>query len=216
MHEIQTSKETLKQQVAALVTCYSNWHMVSLTSDFHPTLILAVVYTYICFVFPPSNMSLCCTLSYSVYRIGFGTWSVPFYPSVEPIPPFGIPLTSLPPRTEVDRVSKVLPKLFVHAYYLRKKVRPTTLCCLWRALWRTCSRHYFLLPTWSATWEMYLELSSRKRWSKTLCFLYFDNKRPEIYAISLSLFASNFKIKSETATMYDLMIYIFGFLILTH
>lgn len=131
MHEIQTSKETLKQQVAALVTCYSNWHMVSLTSDFHPTLILALVYTYICFVFPPSNMSLCCTLSYSVYRIGFGTWSIPFYPSIESIPPFGIPLTSLPtPRQKLTEWVKFSQNsLYMPIIYARKYVPQLFAAC---------------------------------------------------------------------------------------
>lgn len=84
-------------------------------------------------------------------------------------------------------------------------------------MWRTFSRTLFIASN-NDTWEIYVEFSSRKRLSKALLhFLHFDDERSEIYAISLSpLFASNFKITTEAANVYDLMTYIIEFLILTY
>ena len=84
-------------------------------------------------------------------------------------------------------------------------------------MWRTCPRTLWIASS-NNTWGIYLEFISRKRLSKALLdFLHFDDERSEIYAISLSsLFASNFKITSEAANVYDLMTYIIEFLILTY
>lgn len=194
VHQIETSEETLKQQLAALVICCSNWCIISLTSSFHTALIHALTYSYICFVFLLSDMGLCGNLPL-ICRTGFGTWSVPFSSSSWNIvlSPLASPGETL---TEWVNFSRNLPKPLVHPYYPHKSL----LHCE-----GICGEHFLgrclLLPTGSVIWEIYLEPHSRKRWAKTLTFSSFWHWKTWSLCYIPSLFSRNFRIKPETATM---------------
>lgn len=138
-----------------------------------------------------------------------------------PIPRFGIPLTLPHPLDRSWWRGSASPRFSPIPWFepvICARRSSAQLFASWgKVVWRTCPRT-LLIASSNNTWGIYLEFISRKRLSKALLdFLHFDDERSEIYAISLSsLFASNFKITSEAANVYDLMTYIIEFLILTY
>lgn len=168
MHEIETSKETPRQQSCRpgdLLTgthVSSPWPQISTQHWSCPHLHLAL------FCFSTVRHGLVCPLS-SICRIGFGIWSSSTWTYPFLFLEFLLPLPI--PWTEVDGEDQLLPdspKSPDLNLLPMQEGPPHNSRLHWgKVVWRTFSRTLFIASS-NDTWEIYLEFSSRKRLSKAL------------------------------------------------